>query len=178
MARSGEPETSIVVVMGVAGAGKTTIGMLLANALGCAFVEGDLLHPKRNIEKMARGIPLTDSDRAPWLAAVRARLLESVQSGEGVVIACSALKQAYREFLANGIPVAWVYLKGSEELIRSRLLLRREHYMRADMLASQFEILEEPADAIVCDVSLAPDVVVKQVLSKLRNTKNRNEACV
>ena len=158
----------IVVIMGVAGSGKSTVGTMLAEAMRCPFLDGDSLHSAANIEKMARGIPLTDADRAPWLAAIHARLLEVFRSGRSLVVGCSALRQSYRAALAGGIPITWVYLKGSEALIRSRLQRRRGHYMKADMLASQFEALEEPSDAIVADVSQTPALIVDQLLTALR----------
>jgi gluconokinase len=158
----------IVVVMGVAGSGKTTVGTMLADAMHCAFLEGDSLHPAANVEEMTHGIPLTDADRAPWLAAVHARLLDSFTRGECLVVACSALKRAYRTVLAEGIPITWVYLKGSVALIRSRLQHRTGHYMKAAMLASQFEALEEPSDALIVDISQPPGKIVEQILGELR----------
>ena len=110
----------VIVVIGVAGSGKTTVGTMLADAMRCAFVEGDTLHPKENIDKMSRGIPLTDSDRGPWLSAIHARILDYSERAQNVVVACSALKQVYRRAIAKGIPTIWVYLKGSPALIRSR----------------------------------------------------------
>ena len=157
----------IVVVMGVAGSGKSTVGTMLADAMHCPFLEGDSLHSAANVRKMARGIPLTDADRAPWLAAIHARLVEAFRSGGHLVVACSALKQRYRVTLADGVPITWVYLKGSETLLRSRLRHRGGHYMKVDMLASQFEALEEPTDAIVVDVSPSPGVIVERVLAAL-----------
>lgn len=157
----------IVVAMGVSGSGKSTVGRMLAQALHCPFLDGDSLHSTANVSKMARGIPLTDADRAPWLAAVHARLLEAFRSDRNLVVGCSALRQSYRAALAEGIAITWVYLKGSEALIRSRLRHRDGHYMKADMLASQFEALEEPSDAIVVDVSQSPEVIVEQVLAEL-----------
>jgi gluconokinase len=111
---------------------------------------------------------LTDADRAPWLAAIHARLLDSFTRGECLVVACSALKQSYRTLLAHGIPITWIYLKGSAALIRSRLQHRSGHYMKADMLASQFEALEEPSDALIVDVSQPPWTIVGQILAELR----------
>ena len=159
---------TIVVVMGVSGSGKTTVGTMLADAMHCTFLEGDSLHSAADVEEMSDGIPLTDADRAPWLAAIHARLLDSFTRRENLVVGCSALKQSYRTNLAEGIPIAWVYLKGSAALIRSRLQHRTGHYMRADMLASQFEALEEPSDAIVVDVSQSPGAIVEQILAELR----------
>jgi gluconokinase len=158
----------IVVVMGVAGSGKTTIGRLLAEALGCPFLEGDSLHPPANIEKMSRGIPLTDADRAPWLAAIHARILAAQRHGQCLVVACSALKQQYREFLNRGANAVWIYLKGSEELIAGRIAHRREHYMKAGMLPSQFADLEEPADALVVDIAPPPQEILRALLPQLR----------
>ena len=157
----------VIVVIGVAGSGKTTVGTMLADAMKCAFVEGDTLHPKENIDKMSRGIPLTDSDRSPWLSAIHARILDYSERGQNVVVACSALKQVYRRAIAKGIPTIWVYLKGSPALIRSRLRHRSSHFMKADMLASQFEALEEPSDALVVDVSAPPSAIVEHILSQL-----------
>jgi gluconokinase len=117
---------------------------------------------------MSHGIPLTDADRAPWLAAIHTRLLDSFRRGESLVVGCSALKRAYRTVLAEGVPIAWVYLKGSAALIRSRLQHRTGHYMKADMLASQFEALEEPSDALIVDVSQPPGAIVEQILAELR----------
>ena len=111
----------IVVIMGVAGCGKSTVGELLASELHFRFLDGDSLHPPANIEKMTHGIPLTDADRAPWLAAVHSQIVESFQRGERLVIACSALKQRYRDTLEGGVTITWVYLKGSYALICERL---------------------------------------------------------
>ncbi len=159
----------IVVVMGVAGSGKTTIGSLLAEALHCDFLEGDALHPAANIEKMSRGIPLTDADRAPWLAAIRAHIAAAAERGQCLVVACSALKQQYRDFLSRGTTVTWVYLKGSPELITTRIQHRREHYMKPGMLPSQFADLEEPSDALVVDISAPPEVILQKLLPQVRS---------
>ncbi len=160
----------IIVVMGVSGSGKTTIGKMLADAIQCSFLEGDSLHSKENVAKMSHGIPLTDSDRAPWLAAIRAHILKFFEREENLVVACSALEQQYREFLAEGIPITWVYLKGSAELIRARMKHRTSHFMKADMLPSQFDALEAPsdADAIVVDISLPPRAIVARIMAQLR----------
>ncbi len=157
----------IIVIMGVAGAGKSTVGQMLASELRCEFLDGDSLHPLANIRKMTMGIPLTDADRAPWLAAIHARIVESLQRGRSLVVACSALKQRYRETLADGVLITWVYLKGSEEVIRARLLGRQHHFFKAQMLASQFADLEEPADAIVIDVETVPSIAVRQIVDAL-----------
>jgi len=162
----------IVVLMGVAGSGKTTIGRMLADAIPCPFLEGDSLHSPANIEKMSRGIPLTDADRAPWLSAIHARMVDVDNRRDSLVVGCSALKQSYRTVLADGLPVRWVYLKGAPELIRSRMLHRAGHFMKAEMLASQFGALEEPADALVVDVSESPDAIVERILSELRRPES------
>jgi gluconokinase len=161
----------IVVIMGVAGSGKSTVGQLLATALHCKFLDGDSLHPPGNIEKMTHGIPLTDADRAPWLDAIHARIVESFQRGELLVVACSALKQRYRNTLDSGVTITWVYLKGDYALIRERLQHRQHHFLKAQMLASQFADLEEPADAIVIDVAVEAGVAVRQIVSTLRAAK-------
>jgi len=155
----------IIVVMGVAGSGKTTVGTKLAAALHCAFLEGDGLHAQANVEKMSHGIPLTDADRAPWLEAIHKRMCDVFTAGQSLVVACSALKQSYRARLAEGLPVTWVYLKGSADLIRSRLQHRAHHFMKANMLASQFDVLEEPSDAIIVDIVQPPDAIVERILA-------------
>jgi len=162
----------IRVVIGVSGSGKTTVGAKLAHALDCAFLEGDDLHPRSNVEKMSHGIPLTDADRAPWLAVIHTRMQDAFTRGQCLVVACSALKRTYRTVLAQGLPVTWIYLKGSADLIRSRLQHRARHFMKATMLASQFETLEEPepTDAIVVDISPLPDTIVEHILTALRGS--------
>ena len=153
--------------MGVAGSGKTTIGELLAARLRSTFVDGDAFHPQANIEKMSHGIPLTDADRGPWLAAIHVRIVDALACGEQLVIACSALKQKYRDTLGQGVELTWVYLKGTEELIFARLKARSHHYMKTGMLASQFADLEEPTDAIAVDIADPPDAIVQQILSTI-----------
>jgi carbohydrate kinase (thermoresistant glucokinase family) len=157
----------IVVVMGVSGSGKSTIGQMLATVLDCSFQEGDALHPAANIAKMSCGTPLTDEDRRPWLAAIHSRIRDFVSRGDDLVVACSALKRQYRQSLAIDVPITWVYLQASKDLIRSRLARRTSHFMKADMLDSQFAILEEPPGAIVVDASGRPDVIVRRVLELL-----------
>ena len=159
---------TIVVLMGVSGSGKTTVGRMLASAMDCAFLEGDSLHSAANVEKMSHGVPLTDDDRAPWLAAIHSRLLDAYRRRQSLVVGCSALKRSYRTLLADGIPITWIYLKGSAALIRSRLQHRTGHYMKADMLASQVEALEEPSDALIVDVLQPPGTIVEQILAELR----------
>lgn len=150
-----------VVVMGVSGCGKTAVGRLLAQQLGARFIDADDLHPLANVEKMRAGMALDDADRAPWLALLNVRLRECVGAGEPVVLACSALKQRYRDTLAAGVPgLRFVHLAGSRELIAARLAERRHRYMPPTLLDSQFAALEPPADAIVIDVALPVDEVV------------------
>jgi gluconokinase len=159
----------IVVVMGVSGSGKTTIGSALADQLGCAFLDADVLHPEANIEAMRGGTPLTDAARMPWLLAVHARLLEAFHRGDDLVVACSALKHAYRRLLSRGVPVVWVYLKGDAGLIHERLQRRTNHFMTSELLPAQFDALEEPRDAIVVDVSAPPHAIVQDLLARLRD---------
>ena len=158
----------IVVVMGVAGAGKTTIGQLLAGALGCAFLDADTLHTPGNVEKMTRGTGLSDADRASWLTAIHARIRDAHQNGEDLVVACSALKQHYRSEIAGGIPVRWVYLKGPPDLIRDRLVRRTGHFAGVTLLDSQLSVLEEPRDAIVLDISRPPAAIAEEILARVR----------
>ena len=167
---------TIVVLMGVSGSGKTTVGRMLASAMDCAFLEGDSLHSAANVEKMSHGIPLTDADRGPWLAAIHSRLLDAYRRRQSLVVGCSALKRSYRTLLADGIPITWIYLKGSAALIRSRLQHRTGHYMKADMLASQVEALEEPSDALIVDVSQPPGTIVEQILAELRGLSHPHMA--
>ena len=155
----------IVVIIGVAGVGKSTVGQLLAGELHCEFLDGDSLHSPANIEKMTQGIPLTDADRAPWLEAIHARIVESFQRRKSLVVACSALKRQYRDTLERGVAITWVYLKGCEEVIRRRLQYRQHHFMKPQMLTSQFADLEGPTDAIVIDIALEPSVAVRKIVN-------------
>lgn len=167
---SAQRPAALIVVMGVAGSGKSTIGPLLAEALECAFLEGDSLHPAANIAKMRMGIPLTDADRAPWLEAIREHLVAAYERDDCLVVACSALKVAYRDFLAEGLPLAWVFLAGTNALIRERLEQRTGHFLPVELLDSQAATLEVPEDAIVADVSKPPREVVEDILAALRAT--------
>ena len=157
----------IVVVIGVAGSGKSTIAAMLAHAIGGEFLEGDTLHSPANVAKMKSGVPLNDDDRGPWLAAIHARIADASRRGVSLVVACSALKQKYRDLLGRGVAVEWVYLKGSRDLVRSRLQQRSSHFMKADMLDSQFEALEEPLNAIVIDIGASPNLIVERILWRL-----------
>jgi len=157
-----------VVVMGVSGCGKTAVGSLLAQRLGARFIDADDLHPPANVEKMRAGIPLDDADRAPWLRLLNARLREVTAAGEPVVLACSALKQRYRDTLAEGVPgLRFVHLAGSRELIAARLAARQHRYMPTTLLDSQFATLEPPAEAVVVDVVLPLEAAVEAAVRAL-----------
>ena len=159
----------VLILMGVSGSGKTTVGKVLAADLGWTFVEADDFHPAANVEKMRGGTPLTDEDRRPWLEALRRRVNEACGRGEDVVLACSALKDEYRDYLERHDPgcVRYVYLQGSEELIRRRLERREGHFMGPALLDSQFEALEPPAGAVRVDVAPPPEVIAAEVRRKL-----------
>lgn len=154
------------IIMGVSGCGKTAVGSALAQKLGWRFFDADDYHPASNIEKMAKGIPLTDEDRHPWLEVLQALISSSLQQGKPGVLACSALTQRYRQVLLAGNPdVQLVYLKGSYDLIWSRMQARNGHYMQPSMLKSQFDILEEPEYALMVDIKLSVDEIVNAILS-------------
>lgn len=159
----------IVVLMGVSGSGKTTVGEILARDLGWTFLEADDFHPAANIDKMHRGIPLNDADRKPWLEALQKQIDSAVDRGENVVLACSALKDEYRDFLEEHHPetVHYVYLHGSEELIAQRLAGRKGHFMNPALLHSQFETLEAPEDAVRVEINGPPDALANQIRQKL-----------
>lgn len=145
---------SLFIVMGVSGSGKTTMARMLADATGGEWLDADDFHPPENKAKMSAGIPLTDDDRWGWLDRLNAELHIAAGKGKPVFLACSALKQKYRDRLTAGLPQArFVYLKGSLELIGSRMAGRKNHFMPAKLLESQFATLEEPKDAIVLDIS-------------------------
>ncbi|HXH09001.1 MAG TPA: gluconokinase [Alphaproteobacteria bacterium] len=163
------PHSRVIIVMGVSGSGKSTVGQRLAAELGWPFYEGDDFHPQVNVDKMRQGIPLTDHDRAPWLTTLRRLIDDVIAAGQSAVIACSALKQAYRDRLAGPHrEVQFVYLKGSYALIRQRMLERQGHFMRAGLLASQFDTLEEPEDALTVDIAQEPQVIVAQIRRALQ----------
>ena len=158
----------VVIVMGVTGAGKTTVGRALAGALGWEFHDGDELHSAASKRKMHRGIALDDADRAPWLSAIRKLILVMLSENRSGVVACSALKQSYRdEIVVDPNLVKVVYLKGSKEVIAERLSHRSGHFMNPHLLQSQFDTLEEPRDAIVVDISMAPEATVREIRKRL-----------
>jgi gluconokinase len=160
----------ILVVMGVSGSGKSTVGKLLAQQLGWTFLEGDDFHPAANIDKMRHGIALNDEDRKPWLDRIRERLDEAHERGENVVLACSALKHAYQHYLDHFDPASlrYIYLEGSEELIRARLAQRTGHFMDPHLLHSQFATLEPPKDALRVDITPPPETIVANIREKLK----------
>ena len=161
-------KTQLVVVMGVSGAGKTTVGRRLAEDLGWSFYDGDEYHPQANVEKMSQGVPLTDDDRALWLDRLRALVDDLLAAGEPGVLACSALKRSYRQQLGRDRPcVRFVYLQGNQPLIRERLQQRDEHFMEEDLLADQFETLEEPEDMLTVAIDQGPEDVVREIRAGL-----------
>ncbi|MDX1431370.1 MAG: gluconokinase [Gammaproteobacteria bacterium] len=159
----------IVVVMGVSGSGKSTVGALLARRLGCAFHDGDDYHPPANVAKMTAGTPLADADRLPWLDRLRSLIDSARGRGEDAVIACSALSDRYRLRLAGSdADVRFVYLCGDRRTLQARIRARREHFMKPEMLDSQLAALEEPADAITVPVTESPAAIVERVVAALR----------
>jgi len=158
-----------IVVMGVSGCGKSTIGQTLADHLGCPFYDGDDFHPPENIEKMSNGIPLTDTDRAPWLSRLQSLIHQNLK-GDGVVLACSALKQRYRDQLRHDNDgLQFVYLHGDFDTIWTRMQTRPNHYMKPEMLHSQFAALEPPGpdEAIRVNITDNVEQIVEQVLSQV-----------
>jgi len=161
-------KTRFFIVMGVSGCGKSSVGKALARSLGWDFYDADDFHPPANVAKMAGGIPLDDSDRAPWLASLRDMISSSLIADKPGVLACSALRERYRRQLMDGNDeVQIVYLKGSYDLIWSRMQKRRDHYMKPHMLKGQFETLEEPSNALVVDISLTVDGIVRAILEQM-----------
>jgi gluconokinase len=165
----------VILVMGIEGTGKTTVGKLLAERLHWKFADADDFHSAANKEKMKQGIALTDADRAPWLAAIREQIWRWIAAGENGVITCSALKQSYRDELLSPPPgmegsadkIKLVYLHGTYELIAQRLHQRQGHFAGEALLASQFATLEEPHDAISIDVSETPEQIVDEIMHRL-----------
>lgn len=161
----------IVIIFGVSGAGKTTVGKLLAEQLGWRFYEGDDFHPRANIEKMRSGRPLTDEDRWPWLERLRGQITRSIAANENAVLACSALKRAYRDRLRVSDDVKFVFLRGDFALIAEQLRQRRGHFMNPELLRSQFADLEQPEpdeDVLTSELGRTPQELVEDIKTKLR----------
>ena len=160
----------IVTIFGVSGAGKTTVGKLLARELGWRFIEADDFHPAANIEKMRSGHPLTDGDRWPWLDCLRKQIEQLLSAGENAVLACSALKRAYRDRLRVSLEVKFVFLRGDYALVEKQLRSRRGHFMDANLLQSQFDDLEKPhpdENVITIDLGRTPEEIVERIKTKL-----------
>ena len=158
-----------IILMGVSGSGKSTVGVALARELGWSFFDGDDYHPERNVAKMRAGIPLTDDDRRDWLLTLANLISENLQRAKPGVLACSALKQKYRDILnIDPEQVRFVYLKGSRELISARMHERTGHFMPAGMLDSQFMALEEPRDALTVQIDRSPREIVSFIIDHLQ----------
>jgi gluconokinase len=161
-------KTRFFIVMGVSGCGKSSVGKALADALGWDFYDADGFHPPENVAKMTNGIPLDDSDRAPWLASLHDMISTNLKADKPGVLACSALKERYRQQLLDGNDgVQIVYLKGSYDLIWSRMEKRTDHYMKPQMLKGQFETLEEPTNALTMDIAMSLDDIVQEILKHM-----------
>lgn len=160
----------IIVVMGVTGCGKTTIGKLLAERLSLPFIEADDYHPEENILKMSKGIPLTDEDRYPWLQSL-SRVLAAEEKKKGAVLACSALKEEYRTILQKPLheKIFWICLEGSKEMIRERMKKRKDHFMPEELLDSQFAILEKPAYAHCFSVEKDAATIVNEIINSIND---------
>ena len=162
-------QPSFYIIMGVSGSGKSSLGKALADHLGWDFYDADDFHPPANVAKMSSGIPLNDEDRAPWLASLHDLIASCLRENRPGVLACSALKERYRQTLISGnVGVQLVYLKGSYELMKSRMVHRPGHYMKANMLQSQFDTLEEPHNALTVDAARPLDELVSQISSPKR----------
>ncbi len=161
-----EQMTRFFVVMGVSGCGKSTVGKALAIHLNCPFYDADDFHPPENLAKMGRGVPLDDMDRAPWLASLAELIRKHLEKGETAVLACSALKKRYRDQLRVSRQVQFIYLEGNFDIIWQRMQARQNHYMKAEMLHSQFKALEPPDEdeAIAAPIDQTVDDILTQIL--------------
>ncbi|MGI0490719.1 gluconokinase [Alkalinema pantanalense CENA528] len=162
-------EIAVIIIMGVSGSGKTTVGERLAEALGWQFEDADRFHPAANVAKMSQGIPLTDADRLPWLQCLQTEIQQWLEVPTPKVLACSALKNSYRQWLQVSDRVKFVYLKGSFELIQQRLSQRQGHFMSASLLKSQFEALEEPDGVFQVDIAQPLDTIVEIIQTTFKN---------
>ncbi|MDN3202910.1 gluconokinase [Algoriphagus sediminis] len=158
----------LIIVTGVSGTGKTTIGHMISSHLEIPFFDADDFHTKENIAKMSNGIPLTDEDRIPWLERL-ADQLEFHKDKGGAVLGCSALKEAYRKVLAKSNEIIWIHLIGSEDLIWERMKKRKNHYMKASMLSSQFEIWEKPSEGICLSIDESPEAIFSKAMDYILN---------
>lgn len=165
----------IIVLMGVAGCGKTTVGKLLSDSLKWQFIDADDFHSPENIDKMKRGLPLDDADRQPWLEKLRVLLKEGLDAHRPAVVACSALKESYRRVLLIDERVRLVYLKGSYDLVAERLRNRTNHYMDPVLVKSQFETLEEPTYALTVDAAFSPGQIVNVITSEFGLADGRED---
>jgi gluconokinase len=157
-----------IILMGVSGCGKTTVGQRLSQKLGWPFFDGDDFHPEANRKKMASGTPLTDADRMPWLASLNRLIAKNLAAQQSMILACSALKNTYRDRLRGSLSgVSWVYLKGDYDLIFKRMQTRTGHYMKPGMLQSQFETLEPPKNAITVNIGQPVETIVDLILNKI-----------
>ncbi len=172
MFSTSSPEPQAIIVMGVSGCGKSSVGARLAGRLGLPFIEGDVLHPAANVEKMARGIPLTDDDRWPWLDLIGAEIAASLARAEGIVVSCSALKRVYRQRLRAeaGGRLAFVYLEGTPELLETRMGARTGHFMPPALLTSQLATLEDPTGepgVVTVSIDQPVEAIVEEALAAL-----------
>jgi gluconokinase len=160
------------IIMGVSGSGKSTVGKLLSDRTGWSFYDADNFHPAENIAKMSQNIPLTDSDRQPWLSQLQELIDRTIKSKDNAILACSALKSTYRDILqGNRQEIVWIYLRGSYQEIKTRIEQRQGHFLSANLLQNQFDTLEEPNNAIIFDIYLPPEVIVDRIIEKAINNK-------
>jgi carbohydrate kinase (thermoresistant glucokinase family) len=158
----------IIVLIGPMGCGKTTVGEMLAERLGCPFADGDDFHPPENVDKMRQGIPLQDSDRQGWLTSLRRHIDKQIQTERNLVLACSALKQSYRDMLGiDQKQVISVYLKGSVELLKERIARRTHQYMNESLLKSQLQTMEEPDDGLIVSIDKTPEMICSEIIITL-----------